>query len=116
MELSHLITELNSSETMKDFIININNYENKINYIIRQKSMREIMNMSKKIFIKKLKENKLPEFVRSKNCDTDYVALYRDTNSAPGDDYAYNHRERLRTINTKDYKLQFNCYPDLNRI
>lgn len=93
----------------KDFI---NECDKEDKYNIRENYMKEIMNMNKEIFIEKLKNNKLPMFVPSKKGDKDYIKLYRDTNFACGEEYAYNHRERLRSIPAKEYKNFINCFPE----
>lgn len=105
MQREKLIENIINANYFEEFVNNINSYDEEQNYIIRQNCMNEIMNMNKLTFLKKLKENKLPNFVRAKKGDKDYIRLYRDTNSALGEDYAYNHRERLRTINVNEYKI-----------
>ena len=105
------IIESNLDEDYTNFIEKVNNYQKYINYIIRQRSMREIMDMDKKTFIRKLKNNLLPKFIPAKKDDNDYIKLYRDTNFNDGDDYCYNHRERLRTISLEDYKNLEKCFP-----
>lgn len=103
---------LRETERVDDFINYANDFIKEQIYLSREKAMEEIMNMDKKTFIKKLKDDNLPIFIRSKQGDIDYVKLYRDTNSVCGVEYAYNHRERLRTMSSIDYRNLTNCFPE----
>jgi len=119
MSINKIVEELDKKILFEDFVNTVDEYMNvknevqrERNYIHRNRCMEQIINMSKEEFIQKLLTNKLPDFIRADVQDKDYIKLYRDTNSLAGPDYAYNHRERLRTINSIEYKRFPNCFPE----
>lgn len=69
----------------------------------RNCAMEEIMAMEKETFLWKLLCDSLPEFVRAKQGDDDYLSICRDSNHI-GSDYVYVHCNRLRQMDTHSYR------------